>query len=274
MLRTLTRRYDLAVRAPSANVWISTLDTDGETWLFDLSFLASSWTCIFGNGCKGVLEEDATDLQHGCCTHGAHFADEDDRARVEVAINRLRPDQWHNSQLARSLGGPLATNDDGAWTTRTHDGVCIFHNPPDSPAGLGCALHGAALEAGERPLDWKPNVCWQLPLRLEAHTDENGRITNVLRAWDRADWGEGGAHFHWWCTEDPEAFVGHRPVVDELADEITELIGPALYNWLRKEISHGAGYREPKPDPKILAGTQSIGQHATVETWLGLPTRR
>ena len=47
----------------------------------------------------------------------------------------------------------------------------------------------------------------------------------MLREWKRRDWGEGGAEFHWWCTEDPEAFVGHRPVYEELRDEIVELVG-------------------------------------------------
>ena len=77
--------------------------------------------------------------------------------------------------------------------TRLVDDACIFLNRPGSAQGAGCALHVAALEAGERPLDWKPNVCWQLPLRLEHSTDENGHVTSRLRDWKRRDWGEGGA---------------------------------------------------------------------------------
>jgi len=220
-----------------ARKWISTVEADGATWLFDLSFLASSWTCIFGSGCQGIHETDTTELGHGCCSHGAHFADTEDRTSVRQAIARLRPDQWQNRRIAKELGGPLAKDDDGAWVTRTHNGVCIFHNDADFAGGGGCALHGAALAAGERPLDWKPDVCWQLPLRLEVRTDENGRVTNVLRAWDRADWGDGGDSFHWWCTESSEAFIGHRRVVQELADEITELIGADRYRWLAEQIA-------------------------------------
>ena len=78
---------------------------------------------------------------------------------------------------------------------------------------------------GERFLDWKPDVCWQLPLRLEQRTDENDHVTNVLREWKRRDWGEGGFEFHWWCTDDPQAFVGRRPVHQELREEIVELVG-------------------------------------------------
>lgn len=216
----------------NAHEWLSFADADGTTWLFDVTFLASDWTCIYGRGCKGVLDHDATDLGHGCCTHGAHFADSADRVRVRRHIARLRADQWENRRVARQLGGPLVKNEDGSWVTRTHDGVCVFQNSPDFEGGPGCALHRGALEAGERPLDWKPDVCWQLPLRLETRVDENERVTYVLRQWDRPDWGEGGHEFHWWCTDAPDAFVGHRPVYRELEDEIVELVGRERYDWL------------------------------------------
>ena len=94
--------------------------------------------------------------------------------------------------------------------TRLVDDACIFLNRPGSPQGAGCALHVAALEAGERPLDWKPNVCWQLPLRLEHSTDENGHVTSRLRDWKRRDWGDGGHEFHWWCTEAPGGLQRQR----------------------------------------------------------------
>ena len=49
--------------------WISFEDdTDRRTWVFDATFLRSNWSCIYGAGCKGVLEHDATALAQGCCT--------------------------------------------------------------------------------------------------------------------------------------------------------------------------------------------------------------
>ena len=33
-----------------AHEWYSVDDPDGTTWLFDITFLASSWTCIWGRG--------------------------------------------------------------------------------------------------------------------------------------------------------------------------------------------------------------------------------
>ena len=35
--------------------------------------------------------------------------------------------------------------------------------------------------------------------------------------------------FHWWCTADPEAFVGHKPVYLEMRDELIELVGRKPY---------------------------------------------
>ncbi len=230
---------------PPPRDWVSFTEDDGTVWMFDATFLMSSWTCIFGNGCQGVLDHDATDLNQGCCSFGAHFADAEDRTRVRATIGRLRKDQWQHKRTAKELGGAIAKNDNGDWVTRTVDGACIMLNRPGFEGGSGCALHSAAIEVGERPLDWKPDVCWQLPLRLETRVDDNDRTTYILREWERRDWGEGGQEFHWWCTEAPEAFISHRKVHEELADEIVELIGEGPYQWFREHIAS-------RPDSRIL----------------------
>ena len=74
-------------------------------------------------------------------------------------------------------------------------------------------------------MDWKPSVCWQVPIRLEHSTDESGHLTSRLREWKRRDWGEGGADFGWWCTEEPDAFVGAEPLYRSAKDDIIELVG-------------------------------------------------
>jgi hypothetical protein len=226
-----TRAAELRDGALDLHEWISFEDDhDRRTWVFDATFLRSSWTCIFGNGCKGVLDADATELSQGCCSYGAHFIDDEDVRVVVEAAARLTPAQW---QLQRRAGrGGFLDTEDGATVTRLVDGACIFLNRPGFARGPGCALHVAALDAGERPLDWKPDVCWQLPLRLHETTDEHGYVTSTLREWKRRDWGPGGDEFHWWCTEAPDAFVGHRPVYRELRDEIVELIGGSVYERL------------------------------------------
>jgi hypothetical protein len=240
------------VTSPDASLiphdWVSFTDADGDVWMFDATFLCSRWTCIFGNGCQGVLDHDATDLVQGCCSYGAHFADGPDRKRVEKYVKRLSDDDWQFRGEAKRLGGPIVRNEDGDWVSELVDDACIFLNRPDFPGGAGCALHRAALAADERPLDWKPEVCWQLPLRLTTSTDENGRVTRTLREWQRADWGDGGVEFHWWCTESHEAFVGDRVVYEELEDEIREMVGDEPYEWFVANIgSRPRSHVQPHP---------------------------
>jgi hypothetical protein len=212
--------------------WVSFEDGEGDTYVFDLTFLTSAWSCIFGRGCLGVLDGPAPELEHGCCSYGAHFADKKDIRDTRKAIKRLTRDQWQFKAKAEKLGGPIHKDDEGQTVTRVHKGACIFLNRPDFPGGAGCALHRAALEAGERPLDWKPDVCWQVPLRLDSHTDENEHTTFTLREWKRRDWGDGGAEFHWWCTDDALAFRDPKPVYVTLRDDIVEMIGEDMYNHL------------------------------------------
>ena len=51
------------------------IDRGDTVWRFEREFLDSNWTCLFGNGCKGILREDAEELNQGCCSLGAHFGD-------------------------------------------------------------------------------------------------------------------------------------------------------------------------------------------------------
>lgn len=230
--------------------WVSFEDDDGDTYVFDLTFLTSNWSCIYGAGCLGIGEQPAPELHQGCCVHGAHFSDAGDVKRTRKAIKRLGPEDWQLHGEAKRLGGALTTNEDGAVVTRTVDGACIFQNRPGFAGGIGCALHAAALRAGERPLDWKPEVCWQVPLRLDHAVDDNGFATFTLREWQRRDWGEGGAEFHWWCTDDDRAFVDRRPVWQTMRDEICEMVGEEMYDLLVRYV---------KARPK------------TSETWLPHP---
>jgi hypothetical protein len=238
----------------SAHDWVSFEEEDGSTWLFDLTFLTSRWECIFGNGCKGVLTEDATELGQGCCSYGAHFVDTRDRDVVKKAARRLTSEQWQFKRETKAAGGPFAQHE-GDWITIQIEDACCFLNRPEFPGGAGCALHSAALEAGERPMDWKPDVCWQLPLRLVTDVDQNDNTTYTLREWRRRDWGEGGEDFHWWCTDSPEAFRGSRKVYEYLADEITEMIGADRYAWLVDHItSRPSTHFLPHPKRKAQEG--------------------
>jgi hypothetical protein len=220
-----------------AHEWVSFPDPEEErTWLFDVTFLESRWTCIFGRNCQGVLTGPAPELVQGCCSYGAHMTGGKDARRVRAAAGTLTPEQWqfHGKARRDARGRPdvIARSKSGELTTRIVKDACIFLNRPDHPGGAGCALHRAALERGVPPLELKPEVCWQLPLRREDEVAEDGHVTSVIRQWDRRDWGDGGFEFHWWCTEAPDAFVGTRPAYEELRDELVAMVGKKIYRRL------------------------------------------
>ena len=237
--------------AEEAHEWISFEDPEEErTWLFDVTFMLSGWECIFGRGCQGVLTGPAPELVQGCCSYGAHFTDDEDVARVEAAAETLSDDQWQFAKIGRKRG-IVKTQRDGTRISRLVDGACVFLNRPGFPAGPGCALHQVALERGVEPLELKPEVCWQLPLRREDTTTEDGRVTSTISQWDRRHWGDGGHEFHWWCTEAPEAFRAKRPVYQTMAAELTAMAGPEIYSRLVEYLEARSATGTPLPHPVV-----------------------
>ena len=77
----------------------------------------------------------------------------------------------------------------------------------------------------------KPEVCWQPdsaqsgmghPARRQRHPQDDDH------EYDRRGWGEGGEDLHWYCTGDPAAHVGAKPVWRSYAAELTELLGEGI----------------------------------------------
>jgi hypothetical protein len=244
-LRATPEKTAAETRLRGAHEWVSFEDPDEDrTWVVDVTFLTSSWQCIFGAGCQGVLTAPAGEYEQGCCSYGAHFTGEDDARRVEKAAATLTDEQWQFRADSRRKGGPLKRprpGKGGAITTRLVDDACIFLNRPGWEGGAGCALHRAAIERGVPALTLKPDVCWQLPLRLEHANAPDGHLTSTLTEWNRHHWGQGGHEFAWWCTEAPEAFTGREPVYRSNREEITALVGETVYRLI-------AGYLDtPRP---------------------------
>ncbi len=241
---------------------------DGDTqWRFEREFLTSNWRCTFGDGCKGILRDEAVELNQGCCSLGAHFGDgpagQEEARQLSAYVSMLTPEQWqfyregttdhladpagdestHDTPVgdARTVSGFYG--DAGRTRTRLVDGACVFLNRPGFAGGSGCALHIAALAHGESPTEWKPSVCWQLPLRVDwalvDDDDPHGPETATVRRWSRADWGDHGTTMAWCCTERSdggEAYSGSEPVVDSLADELATLAGDAVYVRLKRKL--------------------------------------
>lgn len=227
---------------PDGHDWLSVLDEKSNTtWLFDATFLLSSYACIYGQGCPSIDSEPDRSGVLGCCTHGAHLSDKTDRRNVEEYASRLTADQWQYHGRADAKGGPLRRNKAGDWVTRKVGGACIFLNRDGFAGGSGCALHLAAERHGERPMDWKPDVCWQVPIHLDIHEDDYGHETVLIRAWQRRDWGPGGQDFHWWCVENNTAYHGSSPVYVSCRPELVEMMGQEVYDRLSRELELRAG---------------------------------
>ena len=207
---------------------------DGETlWRFEPDFLSSNWTCIWGRGCKGILDHPAEHLQQGCCSVGAELTDLEEAMTVSALASTIPPELW---QHAADVDANDVFSDETRSNTKVVDGACIFLNRPGFSGGAGCALHLAADDAGESPIDWKPSVCWQLPVRVDWAMQPDGVEHATVRRWSRADWGDDGDTMAWCCTEGPEAYIGEQPVIDSLAEELAGIAGQHVYVELRRKL--------------------------------------
>jgi hypothetical protein len=213
--------------------WVEFTDPADENQRFrcDLTWLTSSWSCIFGNGCPGIYEDRPDD---GCCTLGAHFTDKDDVSRVKAAVAELGEDEWQ--LYSKGQNGRWKLKEEGALKTRVVDGACIFLNRPGFPAGAGCALHQHALLQGVEPFTLKPDVCWQLPILRSYRTvelpDESSYLEVTITEYDRRGWGPGGHDLDWYCSGNPDAHVGRDPLYRSNSGELRELMGPQGYDEL------------------------------------------
>jgi hypothetical protein len=220
--------------------WVEFLDPADPQHLVraDMTWLLSRWTCVFGKGCHGIIKGRAAD---GCCSHGAFFTDADDEKRVRAAAKRLTPDTWQHFRRGFKNYTEMDSVDGTTPARRTatrDDGPCVFLNDADFPGGWGCALHAQALRDGVHPLEYKPDVCWQLPIRRDQEwskrPDGTKVLVSTLAEFDRRGWGEGGHDLHWWCTSSPAAHVGTEPMYLSYAPELTALIGKSAYARLHE----------------------------------------
>ena len=221
--------------------WYEFTDPTDEEQVFrcDLTWLTSSWTCIFGNGCQGIYD---TSPEAGCCTLGAHFSDKADEKRVAAWVDRLDDATWERRSEALGKRGQVRrdgwveTDDEGDRKTRVSGGACIFHNSRDFEGGYGCSLHALALKEGVHFVETKPDVCWQLPLRRQfrtvTRTDETTYTEVTIGEYGRDGWGPGGHDLDWYCSSNTEAHGGDEPVFRSSEAELVALMGVAAYRVL------------------------------------------
>ena len=133
-------------------------------------------------------------------------------------------------------------------------GACLFLNRPGFEGGVGCALHIAAVKRGEPPIDYKPDVCWQLPLRRDDRDDDEdggGHVTSTIGEWGRSGWGEGGAEFHWWCTEARRPTPAPSPSTGRWRPSWRRWWATAVYRRLAAYLDLRAAGSVPLPHPAV-----------------------
>jgi len=230
------------VLLPFPRAFVEFVDPEDSDQVFrcDLTWLTSRWSCIFGQGCPGIYADRPDD---GCCTLGAHFADEEDESRVGAAAGQLAAEQWQYHRAARTDGWAeledatgLPDGEEPSRKTRVVDGACIFLNRPGFPAGQGCALHLLAVAQDRRIVETKPDVCWQLPIRRQyrtvVRTDDTSYLEVSIGEYGRDGWGPGGQDLDWYCTANTDAHGGREPVFVSSRAELVALMGRAAYEAL------------------------------------------
>ncbi|QCQ92342.1 hypothetical protein [Rhodococcus sp. SGAir0479] len=219
--------------------WVQFVDPENpeHTIKADMTWLLSRWTCVFGSpACQGTVAGRPDD---GCCSHGAFLSDDEDREKLDASVKMLTPEDWQFMEKGLGKKGYVEEDDledEPALRTRRYKGACIFLNRPGFAGGIGCALHKMALRKGIEPLEVKPDVCWQLPIRRTQEwvdrPDGEQILETTITEYDRRGWGEGGEDLAWYCSGSPDAHVGTRPVWQSYAPELTELLGKAAYEEL------------------------------------------
>ncbi|MFA9428960.1 hypothetical protein [Egicoccus sp. AB-alg2] len=227
--------------------WVSVRDPadDHRRYTFDVSFLLSNYTCIYGAGCQGITADDDPIL--GCCIHGAYLNEDDDAEELlRIVEEDLDPAtmQFHRQAMRKGL---LVEDEEGEQHTRVHKSACILLNRAGFPGGEGCALHHLAERQGVHHMTHKPVVCWQVPLHrtVSEETADDGATLEVhtIAAYQRGHWGEGGADFGWWCLDDDQAFVGRRPVYRSMETELRTMVGDDVYDTLAGFLDQRRGQR-------------------------------
>lgn len=216
--------------------WVEFVDPDNSEHLIsaDMTWLLSHWTCVFGTpACQGIIGDRPDD---GCCSHGAFLSDQEDQDKLDASVKMLTAEDWQFMEKGLGKKGYVEEDDledEPALRTRRYKGACIFLNRPGFAGGEGCALHSMALKKGIEPLEVKPDVCWQLPIRRTQDWVDRPDGVQILKTtiteYDRRGWGEGGLDLHWYCTGDPNAHVGAKAVWESYAPELTELLGEKAY---------------------------------------------
>ena len=209
-------------------------------------------------GCQGVLTGPAADLEQGCCSYGAHFVDEEDEATTLAYAERLTAEQWQFNDVGQAQGRRHqdATRT-GEIKTRARRRRLHLPQPPGLP-GRHRVRAAPRRPRGRRAAPRLEARGVLAAARCASRTTPTttGTSPRPCASGSGATGATGGDEFHWWCTEDPEAFVDHEPVYETMRDEIVEMVGRDGLRPVRRACSGPRAGAVPSPPsaPASLAG--------------------
>jgi len=224
----------------SPREWFEVLDKEsGVSWCFDMTFLLSRYNCIFGRGCQGGFGSKP----EGCCGDGAYLSSDKDMANVREKAQRLTSADQDRVPLKRVHDPKAIVTKGGQHKTRKLDGSCVFATTTGA-----CSLHAAALRLGERPIDWKPEICWTIPLKIDEDAEGDVWVTvwdrNDHSGWNTSKDSDGKAvdgNEGYWCADDPNAYASDNQIAaDFFGEELERLVPPYVHKILRNYIGDRA----------------------------------
>ena len=98
---------------------------------------------------------------------------------------------------------------------------------------------------------WKPEICWQAPIRREDHETVTGHLYTMVREWERRDWGGDSTDISWWCTDSPTAHIASQPVYRHMAVELAAICGPEIHSRLVKALDDRITQPTLLPHPAV-----------------------
>ena len=201
----------------------------------------------------------------GCCNHGAYFSDKDDEKRMRKFAEQLTPDDWQFYDEGHDKNGKLRLRREGRGRRREapqdpHGRRRLHLRQPRGPSRRRSAARctGWRCASGLNPLETKPEVCWQLPVRREQEWVDRptapASCASTVAEFDRRGWGEGGHDLDWYCTSSPEAHVGGEPMYVSYGAELIALIGAAGLRRARPSLRRPAQARPGRRPPRDRSG--------------------
>jgi hypothetical protein len=246
----------LPVRAAEGPVeWLTfpAPDDAGMQYRVNVSFLLSTYRCIYGCGCPS-LERQGPSSDLGCCELGVDFMDDDDFDHVAAMTAELTPADFDRIDEAGGDAWYYTDKKGVPVKTAMVGGACIFLNREGGPTGKpGCAFHHLAERTGRHPADTKPEICWSVPINFSAEEpfEPDGRETMIVSAFSAGAWGG----IHWWCIDTPDAYIAKDPVYLTFEYELRKQMGDESYERMVELLREIPAPRYPMPGqlrPKSL----------------------